>query len=122
MRRLLERVPFLAGLAALLAVTGCESFTETVSCGMGTVLDEEDMCVPPPPPDGGVAVETCDELCDLVSEWDAEQVECLQGMIFRFGTPPECMGDLTDPAVCTACIAATGAMDTQCATAASLCQ
>jgi hypothetical protein len=113
----------LVGLASVAAIAGCETYTESVSCGMGTVLDEEDDCVAPPPPDGGVEVTTCAELCDLVTGFDADQLACLQGMFGAFGAPPvECTMDLTDLATCNACTAAAGASDMQCATAGSICQ
>ena len=41
---------------AACGVAGCETYTESVSCSMGQVLNEEDRCVPPPAPDGGVTI------------------------------------------------------------------
>jgi hypothetical protein len=105
------------------AVFGCQKYADRVSCSSGTVLDENDQCVPPPVPDGGVTVSTCAELCDLVASWSTTQVECLQASLGAAGPPPaECMADLTDVASCNACVGATGAPDSSCATAGALCQ
>ncbi|HJL15983.1 MAG TPA: hypothetical protein RMH99_10015 [Sandaracinaceae bacterium LLY-WYZ-13_1] len=123
MRAGAERALPLAMLLALASIAGCEGYAETVGCAQGTVLNEDDECVPPPIPDGGVAVETCAELCELLASGTMEQATCVQGMLGSFGPPPdECMGDLTDPATCNACVMAAGAMDAQCATAGALCQ
>lgn len=117
-------MPRLLALAVLvLLAAGCEDYAETVSCGRGTVLNDDDECVPPPTPDGGVAIVDCAGLCDAVAAWDADQVTCLSGMLGSFGPPPaECMTDLTDVASCNACVGAAGATDAVCATAGSLCQ
>lgn len=117
MRRLL---PFVALLAL---VAGCEDYADTVSCSRGTVLSDDDECVPPPVPDGGVEIVSCAALCDEVAGWTPDQVGCLTDMFSMFGTPPaECMADLTDVAACGSCVGAAGAVDDACATAGALCQ
>lgn len=118
------RALLLAPLTLVLALgaIGCESYSESVSCSMGTVLDENDRCVAPPTPDGGTAIETCDALCAELGSWSAERVGCLEEQLGAFGPPPaECMTDLTEPASCGACITAAGVTDLQCATTPSLC-
>lgn len=118
------RALLLAPLTLVLALgaIGCESYSESVSCSMGTVLNEEDRCVPPPAPDGGTAIETCAALCDAVASWTPDRVSCLREQLSAFGPPPaECTMDLTDVPTCNACVIALGATDAQCGTSPTLC-
>lgn len=105
------------------AIGGCQKYSDRVSCSSGTVLDENDECVPPPVPDGGVAVTTCAELCELASSWSTTQVDCLQTSLAAAGPPPAaCMVDLTDVASCNACLTVAGGTDSSCASVGSICQ
>ncbi|MEQ8452677.1 MAG: hypothetical protein RLO52_06425 [Sandaracinaceae bacterium] len=107
---------------AACGVAGCETYTESVSCSMGQVLNEEDRCVPPPAPDGGVTIETCSALCEDAVSWTPERISCLREQLGMFGPlPTECTMDLTATATCGACVAAVGATDDQCASAPLLC-
>lgn len=113
------RVVWIAAMLALIA--GCETYAETVSCGMGLVLDENDECVPPPAPDGGTSIATCAELCDVVPGWTDAQRACLEEAFAMFGTlPPSCVG-ITTTEQCLACIGDAGAVDSACAGAPALC-
>ena len=109
----------LLALSALLA--GCEGYAETVGCGMGLVLDENDECVPPQLPDGGSAITTCAELCDVYEAFTGEQRACLEARFAALGTPPaSCMAIATSEE-CVLCIMESAAPDDACAGAAALC-
>jgi len=113
----------LALIALLALVAGCEFYGETVSCGNGTVLNDDDECVRPPPPDGSVPVESCDDLCALAAGLTAEQLGCVQGILASSGPPPAaCMVDLASPAACSACVGALMATDPECAAVGAACQ
>ena len=106
----------LAALVLLAAgtIAGCESYAETRTCQNGTVFDENGDCVLPPVPDGGVSIETCAELCAMIPDWTAEQVECLQGNLSLAGPLPTECAVLATTADCEACVGAVGATDLQC--------
>lgn len=116
-----------SALAALLLLTpmvsGCIEYTDRVICSNGTVLDDDDECVPPPAPDGGVSIATCADLCAAMTAFDAGQTMCVQNLLGMAGPPPAaCMEDLTVEANCTACVSAAGVGDAMCATAGNSCQ
>lgn len=114
------RAALLATLLALAA--GCETYAETVGCGMGLVLDENDECVPPPVPDGGATVATCAELCEEVPGWTEERRTCLEEAFAMYGTLPAACVGITSSEQCLACIAEIGAVDdTACSGAPVLC-
>lgn len=114
----------LFGLVALLALTsGCIEYTDRVACSNGTVLNDDDECVPPPVPDGGVAIATCAELCTAMTSFDPAQTMCVSELLAMAGPlPDECMTDLNVEANCMACVAASSTADSNCALAGSTCQ
>ncbi len=107
-------------LALLASVAGCNTYAETVRCGTGLVLDENDRCVPPPAPDGGT-VTSCADLCDVIPTWTDGQRTCVTDSFAMLGTLPASCRDLTTTDDCSTCVADTGASDTQCMAAPALC-
>lgn len=119
MRRAALRFALVAALATLGA--GCETFAETVGCGMGLVLDEDDRCVPPTRPDGGEGVTSCVALCAQVPTWSAERRACLETQLATFGALPEVCVGIESTEQCLECVATAGATDAACAGVPGLC-
>lgn len=113
----------LAVLAVLPAISGCIEYTDRVMCSNGTVLNDDDECVPPPTPDGGVSIATCAELCAAMTAFDAAETMCVTDLLAMAGPlPAECMEDLNVEANCSACVAASSTDTSSCALAGSSCQ
>jgi hypothetical protein len=113
----------LAAVAALLAcgalAPGCVEYTERQMCSMGSVLNEEGDCVAPPVRDGGVAIESCDELCAMAPDITEEQLGCLRELIMMAGPLPSACADLATTDGCQGCITAVGLDDMACSLATS---
>jgi hypothetical protein len=61
-----------------------------------------------------VSFETCAELCAMIPDWTAPQVECLQTNLMRAGPLPADCTVLDTTAQCEACVVAASVDDLSC--------